>query len=68
MTAYLSASGYIASGHIHKHFSLSMSGFDVVDIRLWNKLRNKHLRHTITFAHHCIIFINSVLHQKVNEN
>lgn len=68
MAAYLSGSAYITSGHVDEHFSLPMFDLDAVDIRLWNKLRYKDPHNTITFAHHYVIYANSVMHQGIDEN
>lgn len=45
-----------------------MFDLDAVDIRLWNKLRYKDPYNTITFAHHYVIYANSVMHQGIDEN
>lgn len=61
MAAYLSGSVYITSALVDEHFSLPMSDLDAVDIRLWNKLRYKDPHHTITFACHYVIYVNSAM-------
>lgn len=67
MAVYLSGSAYITFGHVDEHFSLPMPDLDAVDIRLWNELRYKDPHHTITFAHHYVIYTNSVRGQMRTE-